>query len=67
MTWTKDGFQLEERERESGLSTIRMTKNGGLVIEDNRKEDDGHYTCTIENKYGSIQHTIRVGVLEWFL
>ena len=33
VTWSKDGIRLEKRDRESGLSTIRMTKNGGLVIE----------------------------------
>jgi hypothetical protein len=29
--------------------------------QDNRKEDDGMYKCTITNKFGSISHTIQVG------
>jgi hypothetical protein len=32
-----------------------------LPSQDNRKEDDGMYKCTITNKFGSISHTIQVG------
>ena len=49
-----------ERGRESGLSIVRISKNGELTIEDNRLEDDGSYTCIIHNKYGAIRHTIKV-------
>ena len=41
MTWTKDGLGLLERGRESGLSTVKMTRNGELVIEV-RDEIDNH-------------------------
>ena len=60
VTWSRDGVEILERNRESGLSTIRMDRSGGLVIEDNRQEDDGQYTCSVSNKYGTIHHTIRV-------
>ena len=30
--------------------------------QDYRKDDDGYYTCSVENKYGAIQHTIRVSL-----
>ena len=63
VAWTKDGVRLVERGRESGLSTIRMARSGGLGIEDIRKTDDGLYTCTVENMYGVIQHTIRVSLV----
>ena len=33
LSWTKDGLPLQERGRETGLSTIRISKNGKLVIE----------------------------------
>ena len=33
VSWTKDGLRLVERGRESGLSTIRMSRSGELVIE----------------------------------
>ena len=33
VSWTKDGVRLVERGRESGLSTIRMSRSGELVIE----------------------------------
>ena len=33
VTWAKDGVRLVERGRESGLSTIRMDRSGGMVIE----------------------------------
>ena len=33
VTWIKDGLSLLERGRESGLSTVKMTRNGDLVIE----------------------------------
>jgi len=60
ITWTKDGEVLTRRGRKSGLSIIRMKQNGGLIIEDNRKEDDGNYTCIISNKFGTIHHSIIV-------
>jgi hypothetical protein len=31
-----------------------------FFCQDNRKEDDGRYTCIISNSYGSINHTIEV-------
>jgi len=58
--WLKDGQSLLARGRKSGLSTIRIKQNGALIIEDNRLEDDGIYTCMISNQFGSIQHNIRV-------
>ena len=33
VTWNKDGLRLMERGRDNGLSTIRMDRSGGLVIE----------------------------------
>ena len=51
---------MSERDRDSGLSIVRISKNGELTIEDNRLEDDGNYTCIVENKYGAIRHTIKV-------
>ena len=35
-----------------------------IFFQDNRKTDDGQYTCTVSNKWGSIQHTIRVQGVE---
>ena len=58
--WQKDGQILLARGRKSGLSTIRIKQNGGLIIEDNRVEDDGIYTCLISNQFGTIQHSIKV-------
>jgi len=60
LTWTKDGQALVKRGRKSGLSTIRIKQNGELIIEDNRVEDDGNYTCFISNKFGTIHHSIMV-------
>jgi len=58
--WTKDGKVLKKRGRMSGLSTIRLRQNGVLIIEDNKKADDGNYTCIISNKFGTISHSIMV-------
>ena len=58
--WTKDGEVLKKRGRMSGLSTIRLRQNGVLIIEDNKKADDGNYTCIISNKFGTIYHSILV-------
>eukprot|EP00092_Neocalanus_flemingeri_P041331 GFUD01045005.1.p1 GENE.GFUD01045005.1~~GFUD01045005.1.p1 ORF type:complete len:884 (-),score=253.97 GFUD01045005.1:246-2897(-) len=58
--WQKDGQVLTARGRKSGLSTLRIKHNGELIIEDNRMEDDGIYTCVISNQFGSIQHSVRV-------
>ena len=33
-----------------------------MLDQDNRKSDDGEYTCRLENRYGAVQHTIRVQV-----
>ena len=60
VTWSREGVEVVERSRERGVSTIRMARSGGLVIEDSSKEDDGHYTCSVSNRYGTIHHTIRV-------
>jgi len=60
VSWTKDGEMVSRRGRKSGLSTIRMKQNGDLIIEDNRKEDDGNYTCIISNNLGTIHHSIMV-------
>ena len=58
--WSKDGLPVRERDRDSGLSIVRISKNGVLTIEDNRLEDDGNYTCILENKWGAVRHTIKV-------
>jgi len=60
MRWTKDGEIVTRRGRKSGLSIIRIKQNGELIIEDNRKEDDGNYTCIISNNLGTIHHSIMV-------
>ena len=60
ITWIKDGEVLKRRGRKSGLSIIRMKQNGQLIIEDNKKEDDGNYTCIISNRFGTIHHSIMV-------
>jgi len=65
LSWTKDGLPLQERGRETGLSTIRISKNGKLVIEDNRPSDDGNYTCSVSNKYGTIKHSIKVQCVQY--
>ena len=60
ITWIKDGEVLERRGRKSGLSILRIKQDGQLIIEDNRKEDDGNYTCIISNMFGTIHHSIIV-------
>ena len=51
---------FEERGEESGLSLIRIKQNGQLIIEDNKKEDDGNYTCIISNRFGIVHHSVIV-------
>ena len=36
--------------------------HASISYQDNRKSDDGEYTCRVENRYGAVQHTIRVQV-----
>ena len=36
VVWTKDSLPVVERDKQSGLSTIRILRNGGLIIEVSR-------------------------------
>jgi len=59
--WIKNGEIVQASKENTGRSFIDIKKKGEtLIIEDNRSDDDGLYTCKISNKFGSISHTIKV-------
>ena len=58
--WFKDSDPVVESRSKVGRSLVTINKKGDLTIVDNRIEDDGVYTCLISNKFGHIQHQIKV-------
>ncbi|XP_023343224.1 fibroblast growth factor receptor 1 [Eurytemora carolleeae] len=63
--WIKDGKEVKRRSYVMGQSEISINRRRGrLSIMNNRRPDDGFYTCIISNEYGSINHTIQVKSVE---
>ena len=48
ISWTKDDLPLEERSSDSGLSTVRISRNGLLVIEVGAGQTGKKYTLDQE-------------------
>lgn len=58
--WLFNGQALNSNER-------REIHKGEMVLKNLRPSDEGDYTCSIRNDYGSIRHHFRLHVSSKFL
>lgn len=56
-TWRRDGYTIPTGGR------VQVLSNGFLRIHPVRREDEGNYTCTVKNQYGSATSTGALVVL----
>uniref|UniRef100_A0A8C9U5L0 Fibroblast growth factor receptor n=1 Tax=Scleropages formosus TaxID=113540 RepID=A0A8C9U5L0_SCLFO len=60
--WLKNGREFRGEHRIGGIKLRHQ--HWSLVMESVVPSDRGNYTCMVENKYGSINHTYLLDVLE---
>uniref|UniRef100_A0A5F8H7D6 Fibroblast growth factor receptor n=1 Tax=Monodelphis domestica TaxID=13616 RepID=A0A5F8H7D6_MONDO len=60
--WLKNGREFKGEHRIGGIKLRHQ--QWSLVMESVVPSDRGNYTCVVENKYGSIQQTYTLDVLE---
>ncbi|XP_053480426.1 fibroblast growth factor receptor 4 isoform X3 [Ictalurus furcatus] len=62
LKWLKNGREFKEDQRVGGF---KVRKNSwSIVMESVVPSDRGNYTCVAENKYGSIDHTYQLDIVE---
>ncbi|XP_017558163.1 fibroblast growth factor receptor 2 isoform X3 [Pygocentrus nattereri] len=62
MHWLKNGRPFRQEDRMGGYK-VRL-QHWTLIMESVVPSDKGNYTCIVENKYGSINHTYTLDVVE---
>ncbi|XP_054838480.1 fibroblast growth factor receptor 3 isoform X3 [Eublepharis macularius] len=60
--WLKNGKEFRGEHRIGGIKLRHQ--QWSLVMESVVPSDRGNYTCVVQNKYGRIQHTYQLDVLE---
>ncbi|XP_048361806.1 fibroblast growth factor receptor 3-like [Sphaerodactylus townsendi] len=60
--WLKNGREFKGEHRIGGIKLRHL--QWSLVMESVVPSDRGNYTCVVQNKYGRIQHTYQLDVLE---
>uniref|UniRef100_A0A4W3H7L6 Fibroblast growth factor receptor n=2 Tax=Callorhinchus milii TaxID=7868 RepID=A0A4W3H7L6_CALMI len=60
--WLKNGREFRGEQRIGGIKLRHQ--HWSLVMESVVPSDRGNYTCVVENKYGSINHSYQLEVLE---
>ncbi|XP_062909672.1 fibroblast growth factor receptor 4-like [Mobula hypostoma] len=60
--WLKNGREFRGEQRIGGIKLRHQ--RWSLVMESVVPSDRGNYTCVVENKYGSINHSYQLEVLE---
>ncbi|KAK1791061.1 hypothetical protein P4O66_002103 [Electrophorus voltai] len=60
--WLKNGRPFRQEDRMGGYK-VRL-QHWTLIMESVVPSDKGNYTCVVENKYGSINHTYTLDVVE---
>ncbi|KAM7316150.1 hypothetical protein ACRRTK_024830 [Alexandromys fortis] len=64
ISWLKNGKEFRGEHRMGGIKLRH--RHWSLVMESVVPSDSGYYTCVVQNKFGSIQHTYTLDVLERF-
>ncbi|XP_063787617.1 fibroblast growth factor receptor 1 isoform X3 [Pseudophryne corroboree] len=62
LRWLKNGREFKPDQRIGGFKLRSQTWS--LIMDSVVPSDKGNYTCIVENKYGSINHTYQLDVVE---
>ncbi|XP_075063143.1 fibroblast growth factor receptor 1 isoform X3 [Mixophyes fleayi] len=62
LRWLKNGREFKPDQRIGGYKVRSQTWS--LIMDSVVPSDKGNYTCIVENKYGSINHTYQLDVVE---
>ncbi|XP_078449177.1 fibroblast growth factor receptor 2 isoform X1 [Lampetra fluviatilis] len=60
--WLKNGREFRSEHRMGGIKLRQQ--HWSLIMESVVPSDRGNYTCMVENRYGSINHTYQLDVVE---
>ncbi|NWZ31897.1 FGFR1 factor, partial [Asarcornis scutulata] len=65
LRWLKNGKEFKPDHRIGGYKVrAGAAPTGGIIMDSVVPSDKGNYTCIVENKYGSINHTYQLDVVE---
>ncbi|XP_066449495.1 fibroblast growth factor receptor 1 isoform X5 [Eleutherodactylus coqui] len=62
LRWLKNGKEFKPDHRIGGYKV--RSQSWSLIMDSVVPSDKGNYTCVVENKYGSINHTYQLDVVE---
>nr|NP_001081338.2 fibroblast growth factor receptor precursor [Xenopus laevis] len=62
LRWLKNGRAFQQDQRIGGYKVRSQTWS--LIMDSVVPSDKGNYTCIVENKYGAINHTYQLDVVE---
>ncbi|XP_077118352.1 fibroblast growth factor receptor 1 isoform X1 [Ranitomeya variabilis] len=62
LRWLKNGKEFKPDHRIGGYKV--RSQSWSLIMDSVVPSDKGNYTCIVENKYGSINHTYQLDVVE---
>lgn len=62
LRWLKNGREFKPDHRIGGYKV--RSQSWSLIMDSVVPSDKGNYTCIVENKYGSINHTYQLDVVE---
>ncbi|NXK91494.1 FGFR1 factor, partial [Formicarius rufipectus] len=62
LRWLKNGKEFKPDHRIGGYKVLGATWS--IIMDSVVPSDKGNYTCIVENKYGSINHTYQLDVVE---
>ncbi|KAI2661336.1 Fibroblast growth factor receptor 1-A [Labeo rohita] len=65
LKWLKNGKEFKKDQRPGGYKV--QNHMWTIIMESVVPADKGNYTCLVENRYGSINHTYQLDVIEYSL
>ncbi|NXW06862.1 FGFR1 factor, partial [Fregetta grallaria] len=63
LRWLKNGKEFKPDHRIGGYKVPEEGGPGRIIMDSVVPSDKGNYTCIVENKYGSINHTYQLDVV----
>ncbi|NXQ20694.1 FGFR1 factor, partial [Peucedramus taeniatus] len=64
LRWLKNGKEFKPDHRIGGYKVQAGAATWSIIMDSVVPSDKGNYTCIVENKYGSINHTYQLDVVE---